>query len=59
MLIDEQSMMEFACKGIDDAIKTIPTSAITHPAIVLTLVFAHAFGMNWQRLKLLEPEPEY
>ena len=59
MLIDPESMRDFACHAVKESMMALPMSAILHPHVLSTCMFAHAFGMNWQRLLLTYKDPDH
>ena len=52
LLISPSSMRDFACRSLEQSMTNLPMTAILHPHVLSTTMFAWAFGMNWQRLTL-------
>ena len=53
LLTDAWSMMDFAMHpSIPSALRLMPLSGFTHPAVLPALMVAWAFGANWNRLIL-------
>ena len=52
LLISPSSMRDFACRSLEQSMTNLPMTAILHPHVLSTTMFAWAFGMNWQKLIL-------
>ena len=52
LLISLSAMWDFTCRSLEQLMMNLLMTAMLHPHMLPTTMFAWAFGMNWQRLIL-------